>query len=169
MAGGPSTGGKQPADGGIYAARWTTLRFPAGTVVLTLERGELEVRRTEVGLDVWPHWLEIALQHSADATRAHEGLLSALAAQEEQGTHDALEHEFRSAMQSISAAAFVLRRARNHHRVAACGSEERERCVVSKPDLPGRSGLLPHPQRRPRLQCTDEAATTNGGVNFYLP
>lgn len=78
--------------------------------MFTLQGGEskLEVQRVEVSLDVWPHWLEIALQHSKDANRAHEGLLSALASQDQPGIQDALEHELRSSMHAISAAAFVL-------------------------------------------------------------
>jgi len=110
MAGGTTTGAGPPTTGGIYASRWTTIQFPASAIVLTLQDGEpkVEVQRVEVSLDVWPHWLEIGLQHSKDAGRAHQSLLSALAAEDQPGVHDALESELRLAMQATSAAAFVL-------------------------------------------------------------
>ena len=62
----------------------------------------------QIVLDTWRHWLMIAIEHADNAIRAHERLLTAHAKNDDPEKGHALEAEFISAMQAISAAAFSL-------------------------------------------------------------
>jgi len=62
----------------------------------------------EVALDTWRHWLRIANTHVETAMSAHAVLLTAHADNDDPTKGVALEDEFTSSMQAVSASAFSL-------------------------------------------------------------
>lgn len=97
---------------GVLLLRWTSMRIPAGGLTFRLDRQgkfeSAEVVAVEVTLDMWPHWLEIAIRHAAAAASAHSRVLEAHEQGNDVEVHKALSAEFQQSMQSISAAAFSL-------------------------------------------------------------
>jgi len=85
-----------------------SLRIPAGGLVISLDGSEVPPVKFEVVLDTWRYWLNIALAHVDNAVRAHAELLAAHAAGDDPAKGSALEEEFTSSMQGISASAFSL-------------------------------------------------------------
>ena len=64
--------------------------------------------KVEVVLDTWRYWLNIATDHIDNAVRAHANLLAAHAENDDRAKGAALEEEFTSSMQGVSASAFSL-------------------------------------------------------------
>jgi hypothetical protein len=98
-----------PQPGGILVARWQTLRIPAGALVLRLGSGGLQLDPVvpELALEMWPHWLEIALRHASAARESHGKLLAARDSQSPTtGQH--LDEELQSSIQTITATAFAV-------------------------------------------------------------
>jgi hypothetical protein len=100
---------------GVFVSDGMSLRIPAGGLSIAIgDDGapRASTVRFEVMLDVWPFWLDVALEHAASAMRAR-GRLEALAIAS--GT-DTLEkrhaspliRECKAGMVAISAAAFAL-------------------------------------------------------------
>jgi hypothetical protein len=95
-----------PPLGGIHISRGVRLRIPVGGLIIRAGSGDgprMEVAVVELQLDTCVHWLEIALEHLANAEQAHEALLS-----EPRGSRDVgslLDREFKSSVQAAFAAA----------------------------------------------------------------
>jgi hypothetical protein len=70
--------------------------------------GLLEPVIPELSIEMWPHWLEIAIQHMRQAKEAHTRLLGARDAGDNVGIDQGLNDELRSSMQAICAVAFAV-------------------------------------------------------------
>jgi hypothetical protein len=94
---------------GIYVARGMTLQIPAGGLVLSFDKdGRTDVKATvHVSLDVYPHWLAVAMDRLDDAECA-AGEVKALWDNDRARAAEALEREFLASMQCIVAAATAV-------------------------------------------------------------
>lgn len=95
-----------PQTGGIHISRGVRLRIPAGGLVITTAQGNapaMEVKAVELQLDTCVHWLEIALEHLANAKSAHEALCTAPASSPDLGS--LLDREFKASVQAAFSAA----------------------------------------------------------------
>ena len=95
-----------PTTAGFHITRGVALQIPAGGLSLTFdEAGEakMELKALLLRLDTSVHWLEIALDHLAQARAAHDALAAAHASGKEVG--DLLQVTFKAAMQAIVAGA----------------------------------------------------------------
>lgn len=100
-----------PSGGGVLVPRWTSLRIPAGGLRLSIgpDGGfQADPLVVEVTMDMWPHWLEIAIRHWRRSQAAHADLLAAHEAGDSDAVHAALSTEFQESMQAISSSAFAL-------------------------------------------------------------
>jgi hypothetical protein len=95
-----------PTKSGVHIARGVSLRIPAGGLTFTLDdNGEAKMEWTALllRLDTSVHWLEIALDHLANAKKAHDSMAAAHAGGRE--VRDELQVTFKAAMQAIVAGA----------------------------------------------------------------
>jgi hypothetical protein len=99
---------------GIFISDRTSVRIPEGGLRLTLPRvDDLPVEAPsltlELALDMWPHWLDVAID-SADAARsARSDLIAAVAeALDGQAKGRVLERECKAAMVAMAAAGIAL-------------------------------------------------------------
>lgn len=100
---------------GIFISDGTSVRIPEGGLRLTLPRGDdlpggPPSLTLELALDMWPHWLDVAID-SADAARsARSDLMSAAAAEALDGQAKGrfLERECKAAMVAMAAAGIAL-------------------------------------------------------------
>jgi hypothetical protein len=100
---------------GIFISDGTSVRIPEGGLRLTLPRGddlpvETPSLTLELALDMWPHWLDVAID-SADAARsARSDLMAAVAAEalDGQAKGRVLERECKAAMVAMAAAGIAL-------------------------------------------------------------
>lgn len=95
-----------PPTAGFHITRGVALRIPAGGLTLTLDdSGEpkMELKALLLRLDTSVHWLEIALDHLAQARTAHDAMVTAHADGKDVG--DLLQVTFKAAMQAIVASA----------------------------------------------------------------
>jgi hypothetical protein len=95
-----------PPSGGIHISRGVRLRIPAGGLILRAGAGDspsMEVAAVELQLDTCVHWLEIALEHLANAKQAHQALLAEPAGS--QALASLLDREFKASVQAAFAAA----------------------------------------------------------------
>lgn len=91
---------------GFHITRGVALQIPAGGLTLTFdENGEakMELKALLLRLDTSVHWLEIALDHLAQAKTAYDAMASLHAEGKDIG--DLLQVTFKAAMQAIVAAA----------------------------------------------------------------
>lgn len=92
---------------GVLVAAGTNLRIADLRFTLD-ESGELQSSlRLELALDVFPHWMSIALDHVESVNRANAQLTEAWASADDTAIHAALEAEFRASMQAITASAIT--------------------------------------------------------------
>jgi hypothetical protein len=97
-----------PSPGGVHISRGVTARIPAGGLVIQMTGAgpAIAEARLELQLDTCIHWLEIALEHLAEAKSVQGTLLKAKSA----GTTDfgtLLDREFKASVQaSVAAATF---------------------------------------------------------------
>lgn len=92
---------------GIFVTRGSSLRIPAGGLVLPLDGSAPPPVEVELLLELWDRWLEIAGGQTVAAEAAHRQLL------EEIGTGDAgrgraLETEFNAALLATATSAFAV-------------------------------------------------------------
>jgi hypothetical protein len=101
----PSSPSAQAPSGGIHISRGVRLRIPVGGLVIQTGSGRpsTEVRAVELQLDTCIHWLEIALEHLANATTVHETLVTGVSNGSDLGT--ILDREFKASVQAVFAAA----------------------------------------------------------------
>ena len=95
-----------PQPGGIHISRGVRLRIPAGGLVITTAQDNapsMEVKAVELQLDTCVHWLEIALEHLANANVVHEILCAAPANSPDLG--GLLDREFKASVQAAFSAA----------------------------------------------------------------
>ena len=95
-----------PPSGGIHISRGVRLRIPAGGLVIHTGSNSdrsVEVKAVELQLDTCVHWLEIALEHLANAKLAHEALCVEPPNSPELG--NILDREFKASVQATFAAA----------------------------------------------------------------
>jgi hypothetical protein len=100
---------------GVFLSDGMSLRIPAGGLTIAVGNDgapSASTLRFEVMLDVWPFWLDVALEHAASAVRARSRL-EALALRSgtdtlEKHHADPLVRECKAGMVAISAAAFAL-------------------------------------------------------------
>jgi len=95
-----------PQTGGIHVSRGVRLRIPAGELVITTAQDNaptMEVKAVELQLDTCVHWLEIALEHLANAKSTHETLCAAPASSPDLG--GLLDREFKASVQAAFSAA----------------------------------------------------------------
>jgi hypothetical protein len=100
---------------GVFVSDGMSLRIPAGGLNIAIGGGgrqRISTVRFEVMLDVWPFWLDVALDHAGNAVRAR-GKLEALAKTSgtdtlERRHADPLARECKAGMVATSAAAFAL-------------------------------------------------------------
>lgn len=93
-------------SGGIHISRGVRLRIPVGGLVIRAGDGQtpsMEVRTVELQLDTCIHWLEIALEHLANAKTAHETLVAEVGTGSDLGVP--LDREFKASVQAAFAAA----------------------------------------------------------------
>lgn len=92
---------------GIFITRGSSLRIPAGGLVLPLDDRPPSPVQVELLLDMWDRWLAILSNEVRAAEAAHERLLESLRATDtERGA--ALESEFNAALLAIAASAFAI-------------------------------------------------------------
>jgi hypothetical protein len=96
--------------GGVLITRGMSLRIPAGGLTIGLgEPGQPEMSVVlHVSLDVYPHWLEIALSHLEAAEIARNEALAAWRGGDQERKVRALEAEFTASMQCVVAAAIAV-------------------------------------------------------------
>ena len=95
---------KPASRGGILVTRGTNVRIPAGGLRIALgSEPQMEPVTLQLALNMWLPWLEIALEHLAEARTQHERLLEEIESGGEAG--GALVMESRAAMQAMVAAA----------------------------------------------------------------
>lgn len=95
-----------PPSGGIHISRGVRLRIPVGGLIFYTGNGNvpsMEVKAVELQLDTCVHWLEIALEHLANARLAHEALCTVPPSSPELG--NILDREFKASVQATFAAA----------------------------------------------------------------
>lgn len=95
-----------PPSGGIHISRGVRLRIPAGGLVIHTGSNSdrsVEVKAVELQLDTCVHWLEIALEHLANAKLAREALCVEPPNSPELG--NILDREFKASVQATFAAA----------------------------------------------------------------
>jgi hypothetical protein len=99
--------------GGIFVSEGMGLRIPAGGFTIGVgEDGKLTSSITlEVALDVWPMWLDVAIEHAEAAQTARDEL--ALIANGEEGTDaqaigDLMTRECQASLVAVAASAFAL-------------------------------------------------------------
>lgn len=91
---------------GIHISRGVRLRIPVGGLVISVGSGQgpsMEVKAVELQLDTCIHWLEIALEHLANAKTAHEELVAESGNGLKLGA--LLDQEFKASVQAAFAAA----------------------------------------------------------------
>jgi hypothetical protein len=92
---------------GVLVAAGTHLRLADLRFTID-DAGELQSSlRLELALDVFPHWMAIALGHAEALESAHTQLLAAWPTPDEGAVHAALEAEFLASMQAITATAIA--------------------------------------------------------------
>ncbi|MEQ1834902.1 MAG: hypothetical protein ABL862_00395 [Candidatus Nitrotoga sp.] len=95
-----------PTTAGFHITRGVALRIPADGLTLTLDdngEAKMELKALLLRLDTSVHWLEIALDHLAQAKTAHDAMAAAHTAGKDVG--DLLQVTFKAAMQAIVAGA----------------------------------------------------------------
>jgi hypothetical protein len=95
-----------PTTAGFHITRGVALQIPAGALRLAFdESGEakMELKAFLLRLDTSVHWLEISLDHLAQAKATHDAMASAHAEGRDVG--DLLQVTFKAAMQAAVAAA----------------------------------------------------------------
>jgi hypothetical protein len=90
----------------VFVPRQSQLRIPVGGLVIGLN-GEMSVS-VELGRDIWPVWLDIAVDKTATAEAAHSELLAAIEAKDNDQIANALDTESQSSMVAVAASAFAL-------------------------------------------------------------
>ena len=94
----------QSTQHGILVTRGTTLQIPAGGLQIELgTEPKMKLVTLHLALNMWLPWLEIALEHLAEARAQHERLIAERDRGGEVG--DPLVRESRAAMQAMVAAA----------------------------------------------------------------
>ena len=101
--------------GGVFISEGMGLRIPAGGLTIGVgEDGQLTSSITfEVALDVWPMWLDVALDHAVQAAKVRLELEDAVRSAGESGLEGKdqaalMTGECQAGMVSIAAAAFAL-------------------------------------------------------------
>lgn len=95
-----------PPSAGVHISRGVRLRIPAGGLLIhtgSSSGPSMEVKAVELQLDTCVHWLEIALEHLANAKLAHEALRTESPNSPELG--NILDREFKASVQASFAAA----------------------------------------------------------------
>jgi len=95
---------KPSKNRGILVTRGVSLRIPAGGLKISL--CEACTCSVQVNLNIWLHWLEIAMSHLEEAQVQHEALLRAR--EDGREVNGVLEGESRAAMQAVMAAAIAI-------------------------------------------------------------
>ena len=91
-----------PTWPGFHITRGTALRIPAGGLSISLDgtgAPKVELTDLQLRLDTSVHWMEIALEHLAQAKAAHEEMIAMQAHGSEVGA--SLETVFKASMQAI--------------------------------------------------------------------
>lgn len=92
---------------GVLIAAGTNLRIADLRFTID-EKGEFQSSmRLELALDVFPYWMSIALDHAETLSRANGQLIAAWSSSDNSAVHAALEAEFRSSLQAITASAIA--------------------------------------------------------------
>jgi len=96
--------------GGIFLTGRSRLIFPAGSITISAGPNGLSmsVSAVHVSREMCPVWLGLAVEHLLESERAHEEVLVALDADENETLAAALERESAAGMQAIVAAATAL-------------------------------------------------------------
>lgn len=106
-----------------------SLRIPAGGLKLSLDPGIQTSVTVELLQDVWPYWLDIGIDHAADAIATREQLKALKGSSDEQGT--LLSLECRASMVAMGSAAFSLdsfyAAVRSHHDMPTLDERWKER------------------------------------------
>jgi hypothetical protein len=99
------------SEGGIYIVEQSALRIPEGGLELSIgEDGKpsAHLRKIEVSLDVWPYWLDIAINNAIVAREARAELQTAAAEGRDADKGPHLVDECKASMIACSAGAFAL-------------------------------------------------------------
>ncbi len=102
--------------GGIFITQGMQLRIPQGGLTLRInDQGapEMSPLRMEVALEIWPFWLDIAVEQAERAIGVRDELTAAAEAAGEAGIEgeqqaDLLVREFKAGVIAIAAVAFAL-------------------------------------------------------------
>lgn len=92
---------------GIFVTRGSSLRIPAGGLVLPLDGSEPPPVQIELLLELWDRWLEISGTQTLAAEAAHEQLLELISTGDER-RGPALEAEFNAALLATATSAFAV-------------------------------------------------------------
>jgi hypothetical protein len=96
---------------GVYVAKWTQLSIPVGRLRIRMGADGAPVMDPIVPhlvVNMWPHWLDLALGHWRQAKNAHARLLDADVEGSSEDVAEALNGELQAATQAISAAGFCI-------------------------------------------------------------
>lgn len=101
---------------GVFISEGMQLRIPAGSLTLRIRPdGGLDIPpvRFEVALDVWPFWLDVAIDHASSALQVRKELTEAINVAGEENVDgtvkgDLLAGECKAGMVAIAASAFAL-------------------------------------------------------------
>lgn len=92
---------------GIFVTRGSSLRIPAGGLVLPLDGSEPPPVQIELLLELWDRWLEISGTETVAAEAAHRRLLDEISTGGD-GRGPALEAEFNAALLATATSAFAV-------------------------------------------------------------
>lgn len=93
---------------GVRVTRGVQLRIPPGGLVLPLDGSPPPPLRYELRLDVWIHWMALAVRAEKEAFTARIALRRALSQENDGAVAQAMERELQAGMQLAGATAFAL-------------------------------------------------------------
>jgi len=92
---------------GVFITEGMGFRIPAGGLTLTAD-GQASLDLVEVSLDTHPYWIRVAIRNEIDSQLAHDRLLLAIEAGDEENKAGLLLAEFEASMVAVTSAAFSV-------------------------------------------------------------
>jgi len=96
---------------GVFVAQGTRIIIPKGALTIHMDsEGELaaDLATVHIQFDMWPMWLQLGLEHLAEADRRHLEVLDASGGLHADELGRSLEGEFKAGMQAIVAGAIAI-------------------------------------------------------------
>lgn len=102
---------KADSKRGIFVTKGMRVTIPKGGLTLQIDpdgKPQAELKALHLELDLCLYWLEIAVEHLATAEQANKAVQSAHKSGDSEQKAEALEAEFASGMQAITASAIAI-------------------------------------------------------------